>query len=65
MPPPTVNGTKTWLATRRTVARSIFRRSALDRLSTSSYFGSDETRRSSFTAPLAATEFSSSAASAG
>jgi hypothetical protein len=43
----------------------IFRRSALDRLSASSNFGSHETRRSSFAAPLAATEFSSSAASAG
>jgi hypothetical protein len=43
----------------------IFRNSALDRLSTPSYFGSHETRRSSFAAPLAATEFSSSAASAG
>ena len=29
MPPPTVNGTNTWRATRRTVSRSMRRRSAL------------------------------------
>ena len=29
MPPPTVNGTKTWCATARTVSRSILRFSAL------------------------------------
>ena len=29
IPPPTVNGTNTWRATRRTVSRSIFRFSAL------------------------------------
>ncbi len=29
MPPPTVNGTNTWRATRRTVSRSILRFSAL------------------------------------
>ena len=43
----------------------IFRRSTLERLSATSNFGSRDIRRSSFAAPLAATKFSSSAASAG